>query len=232
MKKICVLLISLLVFLSLTGCGGGGGDAKTEDSSNPAKSEASDKAEEAAPSIEEQYNTIRENFIQIKTDISNGEISAENIEKITGISPTVIKDGVEEYNNIEYQYKFDYGFDYEAYIEFSSSKSTKSTYPDPTIRLELECPDEFFENSDLDLSGLTQAQFKSELEEGLKVSAVNTYAGGEGFPNQYSRSYDGTFEVESIVWADGKGNYIDASLAGTGELADHRLSLVWYNLNQ
>jgi hypothetical protein len=229
MKKICVLLISLLVFLSLTGCGGGG-DAKTEDSSNPAKSEASDKAEEATPSIEEQYNTIRENFIQIKTDISNGEISAENIEKITGISPTIIKDGVEEYSNIEYQYQFDYEFDFEACIEFSSSKST--LFPDPTIILRLKCPDKLFENSDLDLSGVKREQFEIDVRRGLKVSTIDRYAGGEGFADQYRRNGDGVFEVESMVWADGKGNYIDASLSGTGELASCTLSSSVYQFSQ
>jgi hypothetical protein len=234
MKKIGVLLISLLVFLSLTGCGGGGGDAKTGDSSNPAKSEASDKAEEAAPSIEEQYNTIREDFAEIKTALLNGKISVEDIENITGISRTVRADDVEESGKSSYQCEFGYGFDYTAYIYFSSYTSSTAVDPDrnPMISIELRCPDDFYENSELDLSGVTGEEFESAVKRGLKVSAVNKYAGGEGFQSKYSL-YKGDFEVQSIIWADGKGNYIRAPISGSSdELLDHTLSYVSYHLNQ
>jgi hypothetical protein len=70
------------------------------------------------------------------------------------------------------------------------------------------------------------------LEKGLTVSALNDYAGGEGFANECTRWYDGRFTVDSIVWADENGCYIESSLSGSGELPELKLFFASFRLNQ
>ena len=222
MKKIKILALVLIIVLStvfLAGCG--------------AKSENGTDAKEQGgklDTIEGQYEKIRQDFKNIK-----GELTVENIEKVTGIKPTVIKDGVEEYGSMSYEYKFDYGFDYEAYITMSYSHNPKTIYPYDTTYVELKCPNELFQNNSLDMSSIKEEEFKADINRGIKVSAINNSAGGEGLAKKYQTSYKtGEAYVITMVWSDEKGNYINSSLRGdeTVKLEDKTLSFVSYKLKQ
>ena len=219
MKKILNLVLIGLVCFALVGCGNKDNDTnKKEQGGNSAKD------------ISKQYEKIRKDFVAIKSNIT-----VENIEKVTGIKRTTIKDGVEEYGSISYEYKFDYGYDYEAYIKLRYSHNPKSIYKYDTIYVELKCPDELFRNSKLDLSGLTKTEFKAAFDRGIKVSGVNNLAGGEGFASGYETSYKtGEAYITHLVWADTKGNIIKSSLRGgeTVALQDKTLSYVSYQLKQ
>ncbi len=214
MKKILSMILIGILCLSFVGCGA---DTKVQ-------------GKKSSGDIKKQYEKIRQDFIAIKKDLS-----VDNIKKITGIKPTTIQDGVQKYGETIFEYKFDYGFDYEAYIKLYYSHNPKSIYPYDTTRVELKCPDEFFKNSDLDLSGITQEEFKADVDRGFKVSAINNLAGGNGFADRYEKSAKtGFVDVTSLVWADEKGNYIKSSLRGdeTVALTDKTLSLVNYTLRQ
>lgn len=221
MKKFMSLALIGMLCLTLTACG-------SKESTND-DTKKSDKTE-VKTDISKQYAKIKKDFIAIKKDVT-----VENIEKVTGIKATTIKDGEEEYGSLSYEYKFDYGYDYEAYITVTYSHNPKSVYDYDTTYVELKCPSELFENSDLDLSSLKKDEFKEMVDRGTKVSAINSAVGGEGFAYKYQTSYKtGKADVTSIVWADKKGNYIKSSLRGgeTTELDDKTLSFVSYILKQ
>ena len=215
-RKTLYLFLLVILFFTLIGC-------STEKQNNENSKE---QVESSIEDVTKQYDEIKQDFIAIKSDMS-----FENIERITGIKPITILDGVEERDFIKYEYKFDYGFSYEAYIKFYSNRlnNLETTY------VELICPDDFFVNLGLNLSEVTKEEFTKKIDKGMKVLEVNNLAGGDGFVSKYKKStVTNLWEANSIIWADNKGNYIKATLKSgeTVDLSDKALSYVFYTLNQ
>ena len=221
MKKIINYISIFVLCLTLVGCG-------TNKDSNTSQNTENTNKQKNSGDINKKYEKIRKDFIAIEKDLS-----VSNIEKVTGIKPDVIKDGVEKYGNLAYEYKFDYRYDFEAYITLSYSHNPKTIYDHDTTYAKLKCSNEVFKNNDLDLSNIVEAEFKEDIKRGIKVSAIDNMAGGKGFANEYEKAAKtGNIYPRSMVWADQKGNYIKSSLRGGDDvsLPDKTLSFATFIL--
>jgi|GEM_PF-4132316 len=198
-SKVLILAIALLVVaLFCVGCDTSSNETatKTEDSQVSMDLKDNDKSSDLKREI--SYEKIKADFLQLTDDPT-----VENIDKITGITGILTDEGGIGSDIWEWVYSDDPN------VRITAAYDTTN----PITTLKIELPDEGYMNPDLDLSGVTEEQFKAALESGITVQDINDMAGGAGVPNRWEFNTEtGKAHAFNYKWVDAKHNSIAATL--------------------